>query len=227
MQRSLQPGELRIPAFNHRIFTNAYLNSRLLAKAYTEDDGYLNPNLTINQVSFKTLCWNITEELGELMEAYRNGHRDAFLDELNDVMSFSLALLRYVSMDDDLRGSLAAEISLPNMDNITNDRPYPGLGRQLVYSWPYGFTDCSDEIEKTIGKLTVQLGLTSNLLKNRPWRKSNYEVDLSLFTKGVVDYVELLFSIHFVKRPDWDSNAIINAIESKTQTNLFRIRSGY
>lgn len=77
----------------------------------------------------------------------------------------------------------------------------------------------------SILQVIEQIGLTCNLLKNRPWRKSQYVVDLLVFEREFkkiwINFNSMCDSFNILKKD------LIKLWSLKYQVNLFRLKSQY
>lgn len=118
-----------------------------------------------DQELFKKLCWRITEELSEALEAHFKDGVDHIQEELIDALNFTIELMI-------LYGWTPRDYE--HLDN------YPFFG---------------DGIINRTGATIYALGLTANCLKNRQWRRSQYLVDLLIFEKRFKKFLVSLYKL--------------------------------
>ena len=156
------------------------------------------------------LLERVVEEITEAYSAFRAEHYEHYLEEIVDVFNFLIEthiLLQNV-------------VDLPmhslKYEDYTNlpEYLYPKIG---PYRRSFIRRDLFDIIQE-IGELT-------NLLKQRPWRDSQYPVDLLTFKKRWVKVLNLFFNTLIQQGIGFD---ILSDIWSKKyQVNKFRIDSNY
>lgn len=135
-----------------------------------------------------------TEELVEALDDIQNP--DHFKEELTDAFNFLIAAYYiYGWRTKDL-------ISEPVKLNIYTD----------------------NDIKLAIMNIIQKVGMTCNTLKNRPWRKSQYLVDLYIFEERFKEIWILFYSF---LRTLYDDKIIFEQWSLKYQVNRFRLDSDY
>lgn len=101
----------------------------------------------------------------------------------------------------------------------------------LLYGWEYPQVESKDitigttPVKDYILDIVYQIGISSNCLKNRQWRQSQYLVDLLIFESRFKlvwqRYMELF------ARLGMDEDEIADLWSLKYQVNLFRLETNY
>lgn len=152
------------------------------------------------------------EEITEAYTAFRNEHYEHYLEEIVDVFNFLIEthiLLQNV-----------VDLPMNNLNYEYNknlpDYLYPNHGPE-DYRRSFIRRDLFDIIQE-IGELT-------NLLKQRPWRDSQYPVDLLTFKKKWANLLNSFFNM--LVRQGIGFDILSNIWSKKYQVNKFRIESNY
>lgn len=160
-------------------------------------------NDKLGQAQLKDMAWRATEEVAESMEAfkaYTRSEDDGDLmhckEELADGLHFLTELV--ILSDIDVK-DIYNDVSLVPLQGNYNKE---GLVFWFVY----------------------HLGNSMNLLKNKPWKKTQYETDILRYRVGIIKtyraYIKLML---FFMNP----LEILNYYFRKSQVNEFRIKSNY
>ena len=104
-----------------------------------------------------------------------------------------------------------------------------GLDYDKIINYTPGFTSISPaKLEQTVAhlwKITYQLNLARNFLKNRPWKQSpvmSKELDFQeTLVKAFYSY------LGYLAYNDYEEKSITNLFYRKQQLNLWRIKTGY
>jgi hypothetical protein len=151
-----------------------------------------------DQEVFKRYAWRVTEEITEALEDLE--HPQHFKEEITDAFNFLIELYHLYGW----RLENLSPLEIP-IKHVVGDKEKA----YEIYSM----------------KVIKQLGLTCNLLKNRPWRQSQYLVDLLIFEerfkKVWEDFIFLLAVCEMTKEELFDQWSL------KYQVNDFRITSKY
>lgn len=152
------------------------------------------------QYMLKDMSWRVVEELTEATEAHLDGNYEHYVEELIDALHFYTELMIVID--------LGAKDVLYSYKDTT----------QLMVSM--------SREDVTPYSVIMLLGLSCNLLKNKPWKNTHLVTDVVRFRLNIVNgYRNLLRLIC--------RSGIINAEElyliyaKKNTVNRFRIRSNY
>jgi hypothetical protein len=167
------------------------------------------------------LLERVVEEITEAFAAFRAEHYEHYLEEIVDVFNFIIethTLLRnVVENDSTLLKDLANSFSL-----------YEKHIKLPMFLYESGFFNNKsrlDSIRKDLYELIQLIGEITNLLKQRPWRESQYPVDLLTFKKKWLEFIQIFFDTLIHQGIGYD---ILSGIWSKKyQVNKFRIESNY
>jgi NTP pyrophosphatase (non-canonical NTP hydrolase) len=147
---------------------------------------------------FKRYAWRVTEEIVEALEDIE--HPKHLKEELTDAFNFLIELYHLYGW----RLEQLSPLEIPKM-NLGEDQEI--------------------DFEIYAMKVIKQLGLTCNLLKNRPWRQSQYLVDLLVFEQRFKEvwpnFLLFLGVCGMTKEELFDQWSL------KYQVNKFRIESMY
>ena len=154
-------------------------------------------NTLEDQELFKKLCWQIVEELTEAMEAAEKPDDEHLAEELIDAFNFMLELYQLYGMTPPL------DWTLPKWAQIMK-----------VEFW-------SADMLALIGTI----GMTTNCLKNREWRQSQYLVDLVVFENRLKSIWTAFIVVLY--HAGLSETQVKELWSLKYQVNLFRIKSKY
>lgn len=153
-------------------------------------------NIYKDQQIFKDfLQIRFIEELTEATEDIQN--KDHFAEELIDAFNFLIA--SYII--------------------------YGYSSKQLNMDYSIIDLDSEDKIKLALYDIIQVVGNTCNCLKNRPWRKSQYLVDLYVFEKRYDNIWNKFYS--FIRSLGFDEKYIYEQWSLKYQVNLFRLNTNY
>lgn len=167
------------------------------------------------------LLERVVEEITEAYSAFRAEHYEHYLEEIVDVFNFIIEthiLLRNVVENDsillkDLANSFSLyEIHIKLPDYLYQDFCPPEDRRRAL-------------IKSDLFNIIQLIGEITNLLKQRPWRESQYPVDLLTFKKKWLEFIQIFFDTLIHQGIGYD---VLSDIWSKKyQVNKFRIESNY
>jgi hypothetical protein len=151
-----------------------------------------------DQEVFKRYAWRVTEEIVEALEDIE--HPQHLKEELTDAFNFLIELYHLYGWR--LEQLYPLEIPKMNLDG-DKEKSFKIYAMQVI----------------------KQLGLACNLLKNRPWRQSQYLVDLLVFEQRFKEvwpnFLLFLGVCGMTKEELFDQWSL------KYQVNKFRIESMY
>lgn len=169
------------------------------------------------------LLERVVEEITEAYSAFRAEHYEHYLEEIVDVFNFLIEtqiLIKNIIMNDKV-----------SLDNIYNSFKLYEKHIKLpdyLYNVNHRVDSgniCRDKIRADLFDIIQSIGELTNLLKQRPWRDSQYPVDLLTFKKRWVKVLNLFFNTLIQQGIGFD---ILSDIWSKKyQVNKFRIESNY
>lgn len=164
------------------------------------------------QARLKDFAWRITEEMAEAINAYYTESREAFMEEMSDVLHFLTELTILTGLDP--------------VDII----PIQPTGEidTLDYLFIHYVVDKVDLTKPLNTELVTEfisnLGLTMNYLKNKPWKQSLKETDLDGFFNSLIwtweVYIKLASSVGFT------SEILYEAYMDKNSINKNRRERG-
>ena len=170
----------------------------------------IQPNLSIpkNQIEFKAVYQAFVEEVSELMqfiEENKKGkiYREGTLDEVADCFNFATLMF--------IRSGLTFN-SIPAHYRWQRDKT-----QRFFYD--------DIRIGKTLFNCVTKFGMVCNLLKNRPWKQSNYPLDLIEFRQKALDaYITFLDCINSFSI---EEGILEKAILNKINVNYNRMKQNY
>lgn len=196
------------PNNKHDMLVQIFNQQRSHMEKYAEiedSNGLLQtPDIPVNlqdrfgQARLKDFAWRITEEMGEaLEEVYNGGTLEAYHEEMSDVLHFLTEftilaglepkdLITLDAIDDYLFLFIYDYLFLlyaQAEQNIPESR-----GREFNYS----------DITFLTGLFVQKLAMTSNLLKNKPWKQSERPTDPETFKERLIGVWETFISICMV-----------------------------
>lgn len=163
------------------------------------------------------------EEITEAYAAFRAKHYEHYLEEIVDVFNFLIEthiLLKNVIINDkdhlstiyDLFKFYEKHIELAlylyDVENRVDQEPI-----------------CQNKIKPDLFDIVQYIGELTNLLKQRPWRESQYPVDLLTFRNRWCNLLNLFFLTLIRQGIGFD--ILSNIWSKKYQVNKFRIESNY
>lgn len=153
-----------------------------------------------DQLKFKDMLQiRCIEELTEATHALDN--EEHFYEEVTDSLNFFLSA--YIMLDVDFN-------KLENPENILT-------GHGCVWS--------HSQIKLLFYNIVDDIGDLCNLLKNRPWSRSNYLVSMYDFDIRLNKLWKTYWSV--LSDLGLDKEDIFNMFEKKYQVNKWRIKTGY
>lgn len=167
------------------------------------------------------LLERVVEEITEAYSAFRAEHYEHYLEEIVDVFNFiietHILLRNVVENDSTLLKDLANFFNLYQKHIKLPDYLYPD------------FCPSEDKrralIRRDLFDIIQLIGEITNLLKQRPWRESQYPVDLLTFKNKWLEFIQIFFNTLIRQGIGYD---ILSSIWSKKyQVNKFRIESNY
>lgn len=169
------------------------------------------------------LLERVVEEITEAYSAFRAEHYEHYLEEIVDVFNFLIEthiLIKNIIINDKV-----------SLDNIYNSFKLYEKHIKLPY-YLYNVNHrvdsgsiCRDKIRADLFDITQSIGELTNLLKQRPWRESQYPVDLLTFRNRWIEVINLFFNTLIVQGIGFD--ILSNVWSKKYQVNKFRIESNY
>ena len=155
------------------------------------------------------LLTRVVEELVEALEAFQKEHFDHYLEELVDAFNFLIE----VHIISGLKFDLGSWSLVPTGRWIGEDN---SLDLSVI------------KVETVkIGLMSIieQIGLTTNTLKIRPWRQSQYPVDMKTFN----DRWNHIFRAFFLwlGKQNILQKEFLDVWSRKYEVNKFRIESNY
>lgn len=168
------------------------------------------------QARIKDFSWRVTEELGEALDAFDDDAH--FAEELVDGLHF----LTEMSILSDIYPKKIVEYASKVYEiEIAEDVPDDTL-KQLEFISETVFEGLP--FDTRIRRFIMNIGMTCNCLKNKPWKQSNMITDKEMFYKNLsktwVSYLSIMLSV-------MDVEGIVNTYLKKSQVNKFRQRSNY
>jgi len=160
-------------------------------------------NTCETQTWVKDFIWRVVEELMEFYEAFVEEDRDHKIDELSDALHFFTEIYVILGYDSIL------------LDNEIN---------QIKWS----LSD-NNKIVIILFNIIYELGMASNALKNRKWKKNQVLVDQKEFYERLnIAYFHLIDLIlsSFTEKEN-NKESLLNLYHLKNKVNQFRIRSEY
>lgn len=160
------------------------------------------------------------EEITEAYAAFRAQHYEHYLEEIVDVFNFLIEthiLLKNVVIDDKTC-----------LDNIYNSfKLYEKHIKLPDYLYPNSNSEDYKRsfIRRDLFDVIQYIGELTNLLKQRPWRESQYPVDLLTFKDRWYDVLNIFISTLIRQGIGFD--ILSNIWSKKYQVNKFRIESNY
>lgn len=184
-----------------------------------EENGMLQTNMVPvaldsrqGQARLKDFCWRITEECAEAMQAYNEKGLVEFHEELSDVLHF-LAEFTILS------GWGAEDIVDDELKDEDNDTLDIMFEREDDYFFMF------NNPEPLMLAFIVELGLTANCLKNKPWKQSLRDTDMDKYydqlNRTWAAFIDLVINVGFT--PD----ILYEAYFDKNSINQKRQESGY
>lgn len=169
------------------------------------------------------LLERVVEEITEAYSAFRAEHYEHYLEEIVDVFNFLIEtqiLIKNIIMNDKV-----------SLDNIYNSFKLYEKHIKLpdyLYNVNHRVDSgniCRDKIRADLFDIIQSIGELTNLLKQRPWRESQYPVDLLTFRNRWIEVINLFFNTLIVQGIGFD--ILSNVWSKKYQVNKFRIESNY
>lgn len=136
-----------------------------------------------DQLRIKELAWRVTEEIAEAIQELDSGG-PKYHEEISDVIHFLVELMIVSGLTPESDPEFTLEQAYLKADRD------PPIERTLVECW---------------FNVVVQLGLSMNQLKNRPWKEKHRPTDRSLFYRHLQSaFYQLVFVCREsdVKTPD-------------------------
>lgn len=167
------------------------------------------------QAEFKVLTQNFCEEVSELWEVVRDLDTIDFYDDPEKVMK-----ARVAAITDEVTDCL----NFLNLMVIQSGQQQYVLDH-LIY---HGYLHM--DVQELLGVIVLKANLLCNLLKNRPWKKSQFPTDMGAFKTQLIDlYCMFIF---YVRNLQSDTGImtleqLIKGFDRKIEVNYFRIKSGY
>ena len=169
------------------------------------------------------LLERVVEEITEAYSAFRAEHYEHYLEEIVDVFNFLIEtqiLIKNIIMNDKV-----------SLDNIYNSFKLYEKHIKLpdyLYNVNHRVDSdniCRDKIRSDLFDIIQSIWELTNLLKQRPWRESQYPVDLLTFRNRWIEVINLFFNTLIVQGIGFD--ILSNVWSKKYQVNKFRIESNY
>ena len=163
------------------------------------------------------------EEITEAYTAFKVQHYEHYLEEIVDVFNFLIEthiLLENIVINDQAC-----------LDNIYNSfKLYEKHIKLSDYLYDVEnrvdpINICQDKIKPDLFDIIQSIGELTNLLKQRPWRESQYPVDLLTFKNRWIEVINLFLNTLIVQGIGFD--ILSNIWSKKYQVNKFRIESNY
>lgn len=159
----------------------------------------LNLNIPAHQAIFKEFAHFIVEEIGELYTSIESGcSAESTVDECSDIIGFTMSLVNKTFMD------LEISIEIPH--------GHIGIKHSAI-------------LNKLTTRAIVDLEMACNMLKNRPWKKQNYILDIKAFHKAFEKAIQSILILALTC-----SGSIANlktGYYNKLNTNYKRINTHY
>lgn len=177
----------------------------------------LDLDLPRDQHLAREFAWNVTEEMGEVLDVYfGTGDKEHIKDEIADALSFYLELMLMSGM------AMKDFIFVHSEDDGDDLEAWFFLGTGSSLKIP----DVDFLHERVIHSLFLQkLALAINHLKNRKWRKTNLKTNKKMYREALLETFDLF--IAFVQVVGLSSADLLDAYLRKSEVNMFRIRSKY
>ena len=167
------------------------------------------------QARLKDFAWRVTEEVGEALDAVIVHNDDVhFYEELIDGLHFLTEFSILAGFDPEVfRTTLSAKVK--NKDDIF-DMAYEYF--QIIEQ------GSKPSLATLVTQLIMELGMTCNCLKNKPWKQTNMLTDIPMFYSNLIktwlSYLHLLFRF-------MTPTEVTDVYLKKSQVNKFRQRSNY
>jgi dimeric dUTPase (all-alpha-NTP-PPase superfamily) len=168
---------------------------------------------TKSQYYVKDLTWRVIEELAEAAEALGNHEEIHAVEELADAFHFLVELCIVVKMTPNK--IIQGKIDSGSADRLTRLFNIPPSEKEWnSYQTNYMFW-----------RVTEELGLACNCLKNKPWKQTHMETDKRRFEK----HLRWAFKafIHLCAYVGLNKDDLFSVYFKKSEVNKFRIRSQY
>ena len=230
--------------YKEEVLETIFNGQKELMKKYgpiEEENGFRHLKAPVNihdrfgQAKIKDFAWRATEEMMEYREAVKKGDLRHALEELSDVLHFitEFTILTGVTPTEGspgdgspLEGTLrygyltSAESQYASFIDSGNPVLPSKSNGDLIYM--ARTRDLSDKYSLSV---IYQLGLCCNMLKNKPWKKSQMITDEKRFFTQVGELWKSLLDMLFAHRLDPEGPRSLYL--DKHAVNQFRQRSGY
>lgn len=157
------------------------------------------------QARIKDFAWRVTEEVGEALDAWVANDFEHYCEELIDGLHFLTELTILAGLEPN---------DVVSLDNLSGDRLDILRDKGLV----------EDPVLTKLERFVMNLGMTCNCLKNKPWKQTNMITDKEHFRSQLVktwySYIGLIGG-------SLSAEEIALVYLKKSQVNQFRQRSGY
>lgn len=160
----------------------------------------LELDLMEHQTSIKDFKQRGMEEIAEAIEAFRQGERLHFVEELIDALHFFVELNILVDKKHDFFNYTCLKSA--------SEKPITLAKLYMIY-----------------GKLGEKYGLLCNTLKNKPWKNTQISTDKAKFYKLLKESFE--YFMFMLYESGFDLDSVHQVYFKKHKVNEFRIRSNY
>lgn len=155
------------------------------------------------QLRLKDFFWRVTEELGEALDALREGDMDHYKEELVDGLHF------------------LTELSILAGANPT------GIGKtvDIISTIDNQKVSLNNNLSLAIVDFVREAGMAANCFKNKPWKQTQMKTDQDHFFKQL----ELTWEAycHILSFAFKDGQEVTDTYLRKSQVNKFRQRTYY
>lgn len=242
-----------IPESSARNLQEIYRKQCQLLDHYTKIEKLPKPPLSLHekedQLLLKDFLSRIVEELGEAYESYEKLLRDPkeyyvwnFYEELSDALHFTIEALIYTNIfPPDIAKYLKTTIGCDYVTCTGGDEhnvwkgcfaysnyrirkyiPTPNI--QLIAGLPL-HTLLKEQLQNHLWKVTYEIQLTRNALKNKGWKQTQVLSDVNLVREQMIkSFLTLIDACHFI---GIDEDFLFELYCKKNVVNNFRITSKY
>jgi hypothetical protein len=187
--------------------------------------GLFNLDHAESQYYIKDMCWRVTEEMMESLEAMllfimQSRPEDEIhgIEELSDALHFMVELLI-------ICGCTPENVCAPPDKRLPNFDRLDILWKNSKKGWPRGACVNVKSLNQFYMEPIYFLGLACNCLKNKPWKQTQIVTDRKRFYKYLSEALQgLIAAFRYV---GVDSQGIYDIYFRKSEVNKFRQRSQY
>ena len=163
------------------------------------------------------------EEITEAYAAFRAQHYEHYLEEIVDVFNFLIET--HILLENVVVNSKDHLSTIYDLFKFYEKHTELSIHLYDVENRVDPINICQDKIKPDLFDIVPYIGELTNLLKQRPWRESQYPVDLLTFKNRWCDLLNV-FLLTLI-RQGIGFDILSNIWSKKYQVNKFRIDSNY